>query len=303
MVKIEKMSINTNELHKDLPLVVIVGPTASGKTSLAVEIAEDFNGEIICADSRSIYKGANIGTAKPSQDDRSRAKHWGLDLAKPDEYFTVADFKKYANEKIIEIRSRGKVPILVGGTGLYVDSVIFDFNFGPIANIEKRNELNNLTLENLHEYCIKNNIPLPENDKNKRYVVRAIERFGQNLSRRDEPIENTIIVGLLVDRSVLRDRIAARSEQFFENGVIEEAKGLGEKYGWENEAMKSNIYRLIKLYLSGEMSLSEIKAKNIIMDWRLAKRQMTWQKRNSFIKWLPLSDAKKYISLRLAKNI
>ncbi len=297
------MSISTNKLYKDLPLIVIVGPTASGKTSLAIEIAEDFNGEIICADSRSIYKNANVGTAKPTLNERERVRHWGLDLVEPGENFTAADFKQYANEKIAEIRSRGKLPILVGGTGLYVDAVIFDFSFGPIADAQKRNELNNLSLEKLHEHCIKNNIPLPENSKNKRYVIRAIEQVGQNLSRRDAPLENTIIIGLLVDRLTLRSRIAARSEQFFNNGVIEEAKYLGEKYGWDNEAMKSNIYRLVRLYLLGEMSLSEIKAKNIIMDWRLAKRQMTWQKRNGFIKWLPLGDAKKYISLRLAKNI
>ena len=235
--------------------------------------------------------------------ERERIRHWGLDLVEPGENFTAADFKQYANEKIAEIRSRGKLPILVGGTGLYVDAVIFDFSFGPIADTQKRNELNNLSLEKLHEYCIKNNIPLPENSKNKRYVIRAIEQVGQNLSRRDAPLENTIIIGLSVDKLILRSRIAARSEQFFNNGVIEEAKYLGEKYGWDNEAMKSNIYRLVRLYLLGEMSLSEIKAKNIIMDWRLAKRQMTWQKRNSFIKWLPLGDAKKYISLRLAKNI
>ncbi len=297
------MSISPNKSYKALPLIVIVGPTASGKTSLAIEIAEDFNGEIICADSRSIYKNANIGTAKPTLGERERIRHWGLDLVEPGENFTAADFKQYANEKIAEIRSRGKLPILVGGTGLYVDAVIFDFSFGPIADTQKRNELNNLSLEKLHEYCIKNNIPLPENSKNKRYVIRAIEQVGQNLSRRDAPLENTIIIGLSVDKLILRSRIAARSEQFFNNGVIEEAKYLGEKYGWDNEAMKSNIYRLVRLYLLGEMSLSEIKAKNIIMDWRLAKRQMTWQKRNSFIKWLPLGDAKKYISLRLAKNI
>lgn len=297
------MGKNIVDFRKKLPLIVIVGPTASGKTSLAIEIAEEFNGEVVCADSRSIYRGANIGTAKPTLDEQKGVKHWGIDIVEPNEHFTAADFKKYANEKIAEIRSRGKLPILVGGTGLYVDAVIFDFNFGSIADSEKRDDLNKLSLEELHEYCNKNNISLPENDKNKRYVVRAIERFGQNLSRRDEPISNTIIIGLSVEKTVLRSRIALRSEQFFNKGVIEEAKKLGEKYGWDNEAMKSNIYRLARSYLSGEISLSEMKIKNEILDWRLAKRQMTWQKRNKFIKWLPLREAKKYLVLQLAKII
>lgn len=298
------MSINASKLpQKDLPLIVIVGPTASGKTSLAIEVAETFNGEIICADSRSIYKDADIGTAKPTLSEQKRVRHWGINLVEPNEHFTVADFKKYTNKKIAEIRSRGKLPILVGGTGLYVDAVIFDFNFGSIADTKKRDELNKLSLEELHEYCNKNNILLPENDKNKRYVVRTIERSGQNLLRRDEPISNTIIIGLLVEKSVLRNRIALRSEQFFNEGVIEEAKLLGERYGWDNEAMKSNVYRLTKLYLSGEMSLADMKAKNEILDWRLAKRQMTWQKRNKFIKWLSPREAKEYLALQLAKII
>lgn len=297
------MSTDIDKITKNLPLVVIVGPTASGKTSLAIEVAEACGGEIICADSRSIYKGADVGTAKPTSDDRKRVVHWGLDLAEPNEYFTVADFKKYANEKIAEIRSRGKVPILVGGTGLYVDAVIFDFNFGPMADMKKRNELNQLSLVELCKYCNKNNISLPENDKNKRYIIRAIERFGEDLSRRDSPIENTIIIGLLVDRTVLRNRITARSEQFFNNGVIEEARLLGDKYGWDNEAMKSNIYKLVKLYISGELLLSEMKIKNETMDWHLAKRQMTWQKRNKFIKWMSPEEAKKYLIFQLAKTI
>src|SRR5664279_2859392 len=101
------------------PLVVIVGPTASGKSSLATEVAKKFSGEIICADSRSVYKGMDIGTAKPSVEERQGVPHWGLDLVEPGEYFSVSDFKDYAVEKIKEIRSRNKTPFLVGGTGLY----------------------------------------------------------------------------------------------------------------------------------------------------------------------------------------
>ena len=111
------------------PLVVIAGPTASGKTALAIRLAERYDGEIICADSRTIYKGMDIGTAKPSAEEQARVPHWGLDIVEPGERFTVADFKAYAERKIQEIRERDRIPFLVGGTGLYIDAVIFDFQF------------------------------------------------------------------------------------------------------------------------------------------------------------------------------
>ena len=134
------------------PLIVIVGPTASGKTALAVELAEQMVGEIICADSRTVYKGMDIGTAKPTAMERLRVPHWGLDLVDPSEKFTVSDFKKYANEKIAGIRSRKKIPFLVGGSGLYVNSVIFDYQFGLKSDESKRKSFEQLSLEQLHEY-------------------------------------------------------------------------------------------------------------------------------------------------------
>lgn len=284
------------------PLVVIVGPTASGKTSLSIELAEEFNGEIICADSRTIYKGMDIGTAKPTQEERQRVVHWGLDLVEPGEYFSAADFKEYANKKIEDIRKRGKVPFLVGGTGLYVDAVIFDFQFGPIADPGERAGFESQTLEQLHDYCHAHNIPLPENEKNKRYVIRAIEQKALNHKRNNTIISNTIVVGIATDRNILRTRIEDRTEQFFDNGVVEEATILGKKYGWKNEAMTGNIYPLVHMYLEEKMSLEEIKAKFTTLDWRLAKRQLTWLRRNKYIKWLSLTDAKSYLMDVLAKT-
>ena len=112
------------------PLVVIVGPTASGKTSLAIKIAQQYQGEIICADSRTVYRELNIGTAKPTNREKGSVVHWGIDIVEPDVNYTAADFKKYATNCIRGIRKRGNLPILVGGTGLYIDSVIFDYKFG-----------------------------------------------------------------------------------------------------------------------------------------------------------------------------
>ncbi|NTW62239.1 tRNA (adenosine(37)-N6)-dimethylallyltransferase MiaA [Candidatus Saccharibacteria bacterium] len=281
-------------------LVVIVGPTASGKTSLSIEVAKRFKGEIICADSRSIYSGMDIGTAKPTKKEQSGVPHWGLDLVEPGQYFSVADFKEYTDLKIAEIQSRNRLPILVGGTGLYVDSVLFNYQFGAPANAALRSKLQRMELHELHEYCAKNNITLPENSNNKRYVIRAIENSDEDVNKSTKPAYDAIVVGIATEKDQLMSRISMRCEQLFDDGVVEEAKKLCDVYGWDNEAMKSNIYPLIHRYLLGDMTLNEVKEKFITLDWKLAKRQMTWMRRNKYIKWLPLSDAVNYIVEQLA---
>jgi len=288
----------------ELPLIVIVGPTASGKSGVAIKLAEQYNGEIICADSRTIFKGMDIGTAKPSKQDQARVPHWGLDIATPGEPYSAADFKRYAVQKIAEIRARGHVPFLVGGTGLYIDGVVFDYEFGPPANLEKRAELEQMTIEDLHKYCIQNNIPIPENDQNKRYVIRAIEQKGISSKRSDTPINNCIIVGITTDSEQLRERIHYRIEQLFDDGVVEEAKMLGDTYGWESEAMTGNIYRFARAYMNDELTKDEFILRSSTADWQLAKRQLTWLKRNKFIAWRPLDEVadevKNYITRTLA---
>lgn len=281
------------------PLIVIVGPTASGKTALAIELALQYGGEIICADSRTIYKGMDIGTAKPSIYEQRQVVHWGIDLVEPNEKFTAADFKVYAEDRIADIRKRGKVAFLVGGTGLYINSVVFDYKFGNKADEARRRELEGMTLEELHNYCVKNNIKLPENSKNKRYVIRAIEQNGVNNSSNNRPIANCFIVGIATDRDDLRTRIELRSEQLFADGVVEEARMLGKKYGWESEAMTGNIYPLLRGYLAGELTLDEARRHFVTLDWRLAKRQMTWFKRNPYVEWHGLAEAKARIAVLL----
>lgn len=282
-----------------LPLVVIVGPTASGKSATAMRIAREFNGEIICADSRTIYKHMNIGTAKPSAQDRTEVPHWGLDLVEPGESFTAADFKNYAQKMINEIRERGHLPMIVGGTGLYVDGLIFDYQFGD-PQPEVRKKLEAMTLETLHDYCAKNNVTLPENQQNRRYVIRAIELKNQKGKRLSKPIAHTLVVGIATERDVLKTRIAQRSEQLFEQGMVEEAKKLGEIYGWNSEAMTGNIYKLVKQFLDGAFDESELKQRFITSDWQLAKRQLTWLKRNPFIHWKSLDDAYVFIKEQLS---
>jgi tRNA dimethylallyltransferase len=272
------------------PLVVICGPTASGKSSIALDLASQKTGEIICADSRTIYKGMDIGTAKPTKKEQNTIPHHLLDVVEPGERFTVYDFQQRAKESIKKIRANGRLPILVGGTGLYIDSIIFDYEF-PLQENKQNDKFTDFSLNELQRYCLKNNISLPENSKNKRYIINSILRNNESGKKRSQPIDNTMIIGITANKEELIERITSRTEHMFERGVVEEAKKLGEIYGWENEAMTGNIYPLLKQYLDGTMTRHEVIAKFIVLDKRLAKRQMTWLKRNSFIHWSEREEA------------
>lgn len=285
---------------RTLPLVIIVGPTASGKTSLAVDIAKKFNGEIICADSRTIYKDMNIGTAKPTIEEQENVPHWGLDLVSPNDKFSVVDFKKYADKKIKEIRKRRHIPFLVGGTGFYIDAVLFDFQFRKKPNLRLRLKLQQYSVDELNNYCLQHKIKLPENNKNKRYLIRSIETKGQRSTKKQQIPTNCIIVGITTEKPILQKRISQRIEQVLDNNLVQETKLLDKKYGWGTEAMKASYYPVIRKYLNNEITLDDVKNTLSTLDWRLAKRQITWLKRNKFIHWLSLDDAKSYLVEQLA---
>ncbi len=221
------------------PLIVVVGETASGKTALGIELAQKFNGEIICADSRTVYKHMDIGTAKPTEAEQKGIKHHLLDIVEPNEKYNVAHFKKDAINAIKDIVSRRKLPIMVGGTGLYIDSVIFDYDF----------------------------------DKKTMSGLRA----------------NTLIIGIQRRRDELKQRIQERVEGMLDEGLVDEVKSLGNKYGWENEAMTSTSYRAFAEHAKGTISLEEAKQKFIRNDVLFAKRQRTWFRRPVYqesIQWV-----------------
>lgn len=283
----------------DKPLIVIVGPTASGKTGLAIKLAKEFDAEIISADSRAVYRGLDLGTAKPTIKERSEVPHWGIDLVDPSERFTAADFKEYAVAKIADIRGRGKVPILTGGTGLYINGVLYDYNFHKI-DYDKRDELSQLSLETLTEYCINNNIQLPTNPKNKRHVLSAILRDGHQQKSQFNLTTNTFVVGIATGKQHLIYNISARAEYIFNNGILQEAQAISEEYGWDNEAMTGNVYPLIHEVINSNMTLEQAKDRFIVLDTQLAKRQLTWFRRDPNIKWLTLEDSYTYIAHMLA---
>ena len=239
--------------------IIILGPTGSGKTGVSIEIAKKIGGEIISADSRAIYKGMDIGTAKPTKDEMDGIPHYGLDLVKPGERFTVADWKQYALEKIDDIKARGKVPIIVGGTGLYIDALIYDYKFkGPTGE--------------------------------------KIGDFEQKTCTDRTDIKGDyLLIGIKWETPELRKRLAQRIEKMFSKELYDETENLVKKYSWDSQAMKSDIYEYAWKYLCGELSLEEAKEKCFYEDWHLAKRQMTWFKRNKNINWLKLEEVYPFV--------
>ena len=239
--------------------IIILGPTGSGKTSVSIEIAKAIGGEIISADSRAIYKGMDIGTAKPTKEEMQGIPHYGLDLVEPGDRFTVADWKRYTEDKINDIKSRGKVPMIVGGTGLYIDALIFDYQFkGPTG-----------------------------------FKIGDTEQ--KSCSDRKEIKGDYLIIGTEWSNEELRSRLSNRITQMFNQDLYNETRMLVQKYGWGSGAMKRNIYEYAWKYLQGEMTLDEAKKKSFYEDWHLAKRQMTWFKRNKAIKWMPLENIYPYV--------
>ena len=234
--------------------IIILGPTGSGKTGISIQIAKEIGGEIISADSRAIYKGMDIGTAKPTREEQAEVPHWGLDLVEPGTRFTVADWKAYAEAKIKEIKSRHHLPIIVGGTGLYIDALVYDYHFkGPTG-----------------------------------HKIGDIEQ--KTCSDRTSIKGDYLLVGIKWATPELRARLNKRITQMFSPDLYNETKKLVQKYGWDSQAMKSNIYQYAWQYIQGELSLEEAEKRAFYADWHLAKRQLTWFKRNPEITWLKLEE-------------
>jgi len=223
-------------------VIVVVGPTASGKTGVGIELAKRLDGEVVSADSRAIYKEMSIGTAKPTIEEMDGVRHWGIGLVCPDERFTVADYQEYARDAIKDIVARGKVPIIVGGTGLYVDALVYDYQFNSVVK----------------------NTQSDRKKVNKQFIQ----------------------YGILVDREVLRARITTRIDTMFCDELYDETKKLAQRYSWDLQAMKSDIYPIIWKYLNGGVDIDEAKRLAVHEDMYLAKRQMTWFRRNKQIRWL-----------------
>jgi len=266
------------------PLVVIIGETASGKSALALQLAQQFNGELICADSWTVYKGFDIGTAKPSPQERKLVPHHLLDVADPQQGFSAVEFQRLAQAAITDITARGKLPIMVGGTGLYIDSVLYEYQFLPPPAPEVRAALEASSLEELLEQAGERQLDLSGIDvRNKRRVIRLLENNGAQPQRADLR-DHTLVLGIVTDREHLRERITKRVDAMLAAGLETEVKQLSQRYGWEAEPMKGIGYREWRAYFEPEssaagydgQSLEQTRQRIISASMQLAKRQRTW---------------------------
>lgn len=273
------------ESRKPSPLVAIVGQTASGKTSLALQLAKQFDGEIIAADSRTIYKGMDIGTAKPTNDERMSVPHHLVDIINPDDDFNVQRFQHAAYGAIDDIAARGKLPFLVGGTGLYVDAVVYGFSFAVPPRPDLRSELEGLSVEELQQRLIARGLPLPSNARNPRHLIGAIERDGI-IPEQKGLRANTLILGMHVERDELGEKIRERVQRMVADGLVEEVRNLYARYGDSLPSMQSDAYRAFVPYIRGDITLEAAIKSCVQFDLQYAKRQKTWFKRNKSIHWI-----------------
>lgn len=263
-------------------IIAIAGPTASGKSALAMELAKKFNGEIICADSRTIYRGMDLGTAKPSAIDRQEVAHHCLDLVNPDEAYSVANFKKEADKSLREVISRGRTPFIVGGSGLYIDAILYDFEFTDYA----RSEVIGLSLAELQEIALWRGFkPSAETWTNQRHLAGFIRRNGVQ-HQKSKLSSNVLFLGLNCSIELLSERIERRVEAMFEDGLVDEVKSLLKKWDKNAPGFLTPGYIPIIEYVDGKISIDEAKRLFILRDRQLAKRQMTWFKRNKDIQWV-----------------
>lgn len=271
-------------------VLFIVGPTASGKSSVAMEIARKYRGEIICADSQTVRSDLDIGTAKPSKEDRSEIPHHMLDVIEPYAEFSVTQFQTMAQESISAILDRGNLPIVVGGTGLYIDSLFFNYDLETeTKNDTYKPELQNKTVEELQELIREKGYTLPENKGNPRHLIGVLLRQNRN-NKNVEPIENAYIFGLLPEDDELKKRIHSRAESMFEQGFLDEVTAVIEKYGDPPKRLDAIGYPLAARYIHGEVSLDKMKELFKRGHWQYVRRQKSWFKRNPYIKWSSTSD-------------
>lgn len=290
-------------------IIAIAGPTASGKSKIAVQLAKKLNGEIISVDSMQIYKKMDIGTAKVTPDEMQNIPHHLIDIVEPNVPFSVLEFVSLAKEKINEIAQKGKLPILVGGTGLYFESLIFPFNFGGAKSDEQvKNSLLQELEENGAEYMhnkLKQIDPIDAekiHPNNTKRLIRALEIFEiTGKTKSDSSSERNLLYDIDMyvldcDRDILNERIKARVQIMFDMGLVEEIESLLNcNVKFDMQSMQGIGYKEFEGYFKGECLLEDVKNTIILNTKHYAKRQVTWFKRYKFAKFItPLDLAKKF---------
>ncbi|HOW60799.1 MAG TPA: tRNA (adenosine(37)-N6)-dimethylallyltransferase MiaA [Candidatus Moranbacteria bacterium] len=278
-------------------IIVLLGPTASGKSDIAIKLAQEFNGEIISADSRQVYRGMNIGSGKVTEAEQKMAIHHMLDIADPNDEFNISHFKKSAEKIIKDILKRKKLPIICGGTGFWIKAIVDNLQLPEVKPDKKlRNLLSNKSAEELFKMLRKLDPERAESidPKNKVRLIRAIEicetlgtvpkmTTADKESRKYEFLQ----ISINVPKKILTEKIKKRLEQRFKQGMIEEVQNLNKNgVSWERLEYFGLEYRWIARYLQNKVSLSEMKEKLYFDIIHYAKRQMTWFKKDKRILWL-----------------
>ena len=291
------MDINHPNKNK---IIVVVGPTSSGKSDLAVHLAKKFNGEVVSADSRQVYKGLDIGTGKITKKEMDGIPHHLLDVANPKNSYTAQNFKKDGAKAIKEILSRGKVPIIAGGTGFYIQILTENITLPEVPpNKELRDKLKNKSTGELFSILIKLDPNRAENidPKNSHRLMRAIEiatSIGKVPKQKSQPLYKALYVGIKTDTKELKEKIHKRLIQRIKVGMISEVKNLHNKgLSWKRMEELGMEYKYLAKYLKKEISKEDMLEKIETENCKYAKRQKTWFKRNKKIKWFTLKDIKK----------
>lgn len=281
-------------------IIVIVGPTASGKTSLSIELAKRFNGEIISADSRQVYKGLDIGTGKVTQTEMQGIPHHLLDVAEPQNVYTVADYVRDGRIAMNDILSRGKLPIIVGGTFFYIDALLGAVSTPEVPpNVRLREELEKYSNEELFEILKEKDSERAENidPSNQRRLIRAIEiasALGAVPKTQSVELYDALTLGIHIEKEDLLKNIHKRLVERIDAGMIEEVVSL-HKSGLSYERMTELgiEYQYISEYLQDKITKDEMLTLIETKSWQYAKRQMTWLKRNENIQWVKKDDTEK----------
>lgn len=296
MVKKSDLGLSFQEREKmseKIKILVVVGPTAVGKTALGIELAQVFNGEIISGDSQQVYRKLDIGTAKATVQEQAEAVHHLIDVRDVDENYSVYDFVKEAKAAIIDIYNRGKLPIIVGGTGLYLQSLLEGYHLGGEVDQEQvlayRAQLDNLSDDDLFGKIAELGLDIPQ--LNRRRAMRALElaKFGQVMENKETNYD-ALLIGLNDDRQLLYDRINKRVDFMLENGLLQEAQWLYENFP-QVQAARAIGYKELFPYFSGEQSLQEATDKLKQNTRRFAKRQLTWFRNRMTINFYRVSDS------------
>ncbi|NPC92683.1 tRNA (adenosine(37)-N6)-dimethylallyltransferase MiaA [Bacillus sp. WMMC1349] len=293
-------------MNKNKPsVIVMIGPTAVGKTQLSVMLAASLNAEIISGDSMQIYRKMDIGTAKIKEEEMNGIRHHLLDIKDATEPFSVAEYQQIVREKIAEIEDRGKLPMIVGGTGLYIQSVLYDYSFTEEAGDSKfRAEMERLAVEKGNEYV---HSLLKERDtkaaeaihqNNVRRVIRALEILHTSKKTMSQHIKdqqkqllyNTALVGLTMDRQVLYDRINNRVDLMMDEGLLEEARQFFEdEKVRHSQSVQAIGYKELFAYFEGRETLSEAVETLKRNSRRYAKRQLTWFRNKMDVTWFDMT--------------